>query len=56
MINSFEDQGVSIDVCNGKYGPYVRFKKRNYKIPKDSDPKQLTKEDCLNLINKLSKK
>ena len=28
--------------------------KKNYKIPKDLDP-QMTKEDCVNLIDKSSK-
>ena len=28
----------------------------NYKIPKETDPHKLTKDDCLNLIQKSSKK
>ena len=39
-----------IEVLNGFYGPYIAFDGRNYKIPKGQDPKALTKEDCLALI------
>ena len=56
IINSFPHQDQLIEVCNGKYGPYVRFSKKNYKIPKDLDAKKITKQDCLNLIEKTSKK
>ena len=52
IINSFNHQNSIIEVCNGKYGPYVRFEKKNYKIPKDLDAKQISKKDCLNLIEK----
>ena len=56
IINSFEYEKSSIQVCNGKYGPYIKLEKKNYKIPKNLDPTKLTKEDCLNLISKSSKK
>jgi len=56
IINSFDLENSIIQVCNGKYGPYIKCDKKNYKIPKDLDPKKLTKKDCLNLIEKSSKK
>jgi DNA topoisomerase-1 len=56
IINSFNYENSIIEVCNGKYGPYVRFEKKNYKIPKDLDPKQITKQDCLKLIEKIANK
>ena len=56
VINVFNLDDEIIEVLNGKYGPYVKHKKKNYKIPKDLEPKKLTKEDCLNLINKTNKK
>jgi len=46
MINEFDD----IQVLNGRYGPYIKQGKTNYKIPKDKDPAALTKEDCEELI------
>ena len=56
LINSFDFNNSVIEICNGKYGPYVKMDKKNYKIPKDADPHKMTKEDCLNLIKKSSKK
>ena len=41
-----------IEVLNGRYGPYIKSEKKNYKIPKGSDPKKLSREDCLDLIKK----
>ena len=37
-------------VLNGRFGPYVSYKKKNYRIGKDVDPKTLTYEDCLKLV------
>ncbi|MAQ31111.1 MAG: DNA topoisomerase I [Flavobacteriales bacterium] len=56
IINSFNSDDAIIQVCNGKYGPYIKYNKKNYKIPKETDPHKLTKDDCLNLIQKSSKK
>ncbi len=47
-IKIFEDE--DIHVLNGRYGPYIKKGKKNHKIPKDVDPKTLTLEDCLKLI------
>ena len=37
-------------VLNGRFGPYVSYKKKNYRIGKDVDPKALTYEECLKLV------
>ena len=45
FIKSFdEDQNVM--VVNGKFGPYIKFGKKNVKIPKDKLPESLTFEEC----------
>ncbi|MEE4115101.1 MAG: type I DNA topoisomerase [Marinilabiliaceae bacterium] len=44
-----------ISVLNGRYGPYIAYKKKNYKIPRNTDPATLTEEDCLQLIEKGSR-
>jgi DNA topoisomerase-1 len=49
FIKSFEEEPI-IEVLNGRWGPYIRFQKKNFKIPKDVDPKELTREDCEKLI------
>ena len=35
-----------VTVLNGKWGPYISIGRKNYKIPKDKDPKTLTLEEC----------
>jgi DNA topoisomerase-1 len=37
-------------VLNGRFGPYISYKKKNYKISKKQDPTALTLEDCLKII------
>ncbi|MDR1984341.1 MAG: type I DNA topoisomerase [Prevotellaceae bacterium] len=39
-----------IEIINGFYGPYIAHDGKNYKIPKGQDPKTLTRNDCLALI------
>ncbi len=48
VISNFDD----IMVLNGRYGPYIVKEKNNYRIPKGTDPKKLTREDCLAIIEK----
>jgi DNA topoisomerase-1 len=36
---------------NGPYGPYIKYNKKNYKIPKwGKDATDLNLEDCLSII------
>lgn len=39
-----------IQVLNGRYGPYIKQGRKNYKIPKNKDATELTPEDCLKII------
>ncbi len=39
-----------IDVCNGRYGPYVRHGKVNATLPKDVSPDEVTLEEALALL------
>ncbi|MCQ2233254.1 MAG: type I DNA topoisomerase [Paludibacteraceae bacterium] len=39
-----------IQVLNGRYGPYIAANGKNYKIPKGTDAKTLTEEDCKKLM------
>jgi len=45
IIKEFSED-KSVQVLQGRYGPYLVIDKQNYKIPKEYDPKQLTLEDC----------
>ncbi len=49
MIKQF-DEDKNIEVLNGRYGPYIKFGKKNYRIPKDVEPKDLSLADCNELI------
>ncbi len=43
------DEDDQVFVLNGKYGPYIKFGKKNVKIPKDKVPEELTFEECKEL-------
>jgi DNA topoisomerase I len=44
-----------IMVLNGRYGPYLTKDKQNYRLPKGSDAQKLTKEECIQIIEKSNK-
>lgn len=50
-VHARDYDGGAIQVLRGRYGPYISFKKKNYKIPKDTAPEDLTLETCLSLMN-----
>ncbi len=37
-------------VKNGRYGPYIAYKGKNYRIPKGAKPEALTLEECLRIV------
>jgi DNA topoisomerase-1 len=39
-----------IRLMNGRYGPYLVRDKKNYRLPKGTRPEELTKEDCIRII------
>lgn len=55
VIKTFDEQ-PGMQVLNGRYGPYISFEKKNYKIPTGTDPATLTLEDCLTLIEQQKQK
>jgi DNA topoisomerase-1 len=48
-IKTFEND-KELQVLNGRWGPYISYKKKNYKIPKDTDAASLSYEDCVKLV------
>jgi DNA topoisomerase-1 len=42
-------ENTSVKVLNGRFGPYIQVGEKNVKIPKGTDPKSLTLEECLKL-------
>ena len=50
---SVEHDGDLIELKNGRYGFYLRFKEKNYKIDKDKypDPKELSEKQLIEIIS-----
>ena len=44
-----------IQILNGRYGPYIAYKGKNYKIPKDTEPTTLQAIHCLAIIEEQEK-
>ena len=40
------DEDKDVQVLNGRYGPYIKIGRKNFKIPKDKKPEELTLEEC----------
>ncbi len=53
IIKEFE--GSDIQVLNGRFGPYISDGKLNGRIPKDRDPKSLTLEEVMKLLEETGK-
>lgn len=49
VIREF-DTHPTLRVLNGRFGPYISYEKKNYKIPKGTDPVMLTAEACMTII------
>ena len=54
FILVFEEEGI--EVCNGRFGPYIAYNGTNYKIPKGTEPTTLTVESCKEIIEKQGEK
>ena len=48
-LATFEND-PDMKVLNGRFGPYISYKKKNYRIDKNTDPHSLTYEDCLKMV------
>ena len=47
-IREFPDAGIS--VLKGRYGPYIKWNDRNFRIPRGTDAAALTEADCRKII------
>ena len=48
--------GGTMQVLDGRYGPYVKWEKVNATIPKDIKPEDVTQEMAINLVNERAAK
>ncbi|KJF44039.1 type I DNA topoisomerase [Draconibacterium sediminis] len=49
VVKIFEED-ADLQVLNGRWGPYIKHGKKNYKIPKTTKAEELTFEDCMKII------
>ena len=49
LIKSFPENS-DLEILNGRFGPYIAYKGKNYKIPKGTQPEGLSSDDCLKII------
>ena len=49
VIKTFAED-ADLQVLNGRYGPYIAYKKKNYKIPENIEPADLTMDACFKLM------
>ena len=53
IIKRFDEE---VQILRGRWGPYLKYKGENVKIPKDVEPENLTREDCDRLYEEHLKK
>ena len=49
VLKTFDEE-PDLKVMNGRYGPYIVYKKQNVKIPKGKDAQALTLEECREIV------
>ncbi len=49
VIKTFAED-ADMMVLRGRYGPYITYRKKNYKIPRKMDPENLSYSDCKEII------
>ena len=55
-IHTFDLDEPTIQVLQGRWGPYIKMGKKNYKIPKDIDVEGLNRDKCVYIIENQPKK
>jgi DNA topoisomerase-1 len=55
IIKEFPED-KELQILNGRWGPYIQYKKENFRIPKNIKPENLTKEQCSEIIEKSKEK
>ena len=49
LIKTFDEE-PELRILNGRWGPYLSYKKKNFKLPKGTDAGKLSLEDCLKIV------
>ncbi len=48
-LKSFDEE-PDMQIRNGRYGAYLAYKGKNYRLPKGAKPEELTLDDCLSIV------
>jgi DNA topoisomerase-1 len=48
IIKTF-DEDENVQLLNGRYGAYLKIGKKNFRLPKDVEPAELTYEQCIEI-------
>ena len=49
IIKTF-DENPDLQILNGRYGPYIAYQKKNYKIPENVEPADMNLDACFKVI------
>ncbi|MDR1259342.1 MAG: type I DNA topoisomerase [Tannerellaceae bacterium] len=56
ILKTFDNE-PDMELLNGRFGPYISYKGKNYKIPRTvKDPKELTFEEVMSIVNSAEEK
>jgi DNA topoisomerase-1 len=48
IIKTFPEN-EDVQLLNGRWGPYLKIGRKNFKLPKDVEPEKLTLEECIEI-------
>ncbi|HPX76085.1 MAG TPA: type I DNA topoisomerase [Bacteroidales bacterium] len=55
VFNRTFEEMPGLTILKGRYGPYISYEKKNYRIPKTYDPETMSLEDCKTIISQSKK-
>ncbi|RIJ48841.1 type I DNA topoisomerase [Maribellus luteus] len=50
VVKVFQED-AELQILNGRWGPYIKYKKKNFKIPKSTKAEELSFEDCMKIVS-----
>lgn len=56
IIKTFPESEEPMQLLKGRWGPFLKVGKNNFKIPKDVEPAELTYADCLRIMEEAPQK
>ena len=50
VLRTFPED-AELKILNGRWGSYIKYKKENFKIPKNADPAKISYQECLSIVS-----